>query len=63
MMSEVQGLLNCCHPSEAQDKVRSCQSMIVMRQLSQQHSLGSEDLKVYRPLIGQDVSCDLNTDF
>ena len=54
MMSEVQGLLNCCHPSEAQVKVRSCQSMIVMRQLSEQHSLSSEDLKVHGPLIGRD---------
>ena len=46
-MSEVQSLLNCCQTSGSEDKVmRSCQSMIVMRQLSQQQSLGSEDLKV-----------------
>ena len=46
-MSEVQGLLNCCKTSGSEDKVmRSCQSMIVMRQLSQQQSLGTEDLKV-----------------
>ena len=46
-MSESQGLLNCCQPSDSEVKVmRSCESKIVMRQLSQQQSLGSEDLKV-----------------
>ena len=57
-MSEVQGLLNCCKTSGSEDKVmRSCQSMIVMRQLSQQQSLGSEDLKVW-----WDRSSDQNTE-
>ena len=46
-MSESQGLLNCCQPSDSEVKVmRSCESKIVMRQLTQQQSLGSEDLKV-----------------
>ena len=36
-------LFQCCNSS--QNKIRSCQSMIIMKQLSQQDSLGTDDLK------------------